>query len=68
MSIEILIINRRKAVHTFLDNMFRSVSRQVQYMDTARKILTQLSRNRSKHVVQNCVYRSVLVDSDFTTN
>ena len=31
-----ITINRHKAVHTFLDNMFRSVSLQVQYKDTVR--------------------------------
>ena len=29
-------INRHKAICTFLDNMFRSVSLQVQYKDTVR--------------------------------
>ena len=31
-----ITINRHKAVHTFLDNMFRSFSLQVQYKDTVR--------------------------------
>ena len=31
-----ITINRHKAVHTFLDNMFRSLSLQVQYKDTER--------------------------------
>ena len=31
-----ITINRHKAVHTFLDNMFRSFSLHVQYKDTAR--------------------------------
>ena len=32
----VAIINRHKAVHTFLDNMFRSFSIQVQHKDTVR--------------------------------
>ena len=40
-----LQFDRLKAVHTFLDNMFRSISRHVQCKDTVRKNSTQLYRS-----------------------
>ena len=51
-----ITISRHKAVHTFLDNMFRSVSLQVQM-----SMSLDLKRNGSKHV-QKCMYRFVSVD------
>ena len=54
-------------MHTVLDNMFRSVSRQVQYKDTAKNVISTLEicGHETSKTQQICVYNFVPVDSKF---